>query len=48
MWETGRKSVRIPARPWLAPSVKRAEKQLERNYRNALEFQLKRRGLLGR
>ncbi len=48
MWDTGRKSVVIPKNPWLAPSVKRSEKQLERNYRNALEFQLKRLRLLGR
>lgn len=48
MWDTGRRFVVIPKNPWLAPSVKIAEKELPRNYRNALEYQLKRLRLLGR
>lgn len=48
LWDTGRKVVRIPKNPWLAPSVKRGEKQLARNYRKALEFQIKRLDLFRR
>lgn len=48
MHDMSHKSVRIPKNPWLAPSVTSAEKLLEQNYRNALEFQLKRLRLLGR
>ena len=39
------KTVRIPRNPWLAPATKRTEKKIPGFYRDAIVFQLKRRGL---
>lgn len=39
------KTVRIPRNPWLAPATKRTEKKIPGFYREAITFQLKRRGL---
>jgi len=38
-------SVSIPKNPWLAPSVRKTEKQIPNIYKKALEFQVKRLGL---
>lgn len=40
-----RTSVTIPKRPWLAPTVDKAEKLIPNLYRRALEFQARRQGL---
>ena len=39
------RTVRIPRNPWLAPATKRTEKKIPGFYRDAIVFQLKRRGL---
>lgn len=46
MYDLSRASVNIPRTPWLKPAFDKATAQLPRLYRRALEFQLKRHGLL--
>ena len=46
MHDMSRKSVRIPATPWLEPAVKKVEKIAPGLYFSALKHQLKRQGLL--
>ena len=45
VWDLSRQSVVIPRRPWLAPAVRKAGAFIPRNYKKALQFQLKRHGL---
>ena len=48
VWSMSKRSVRIPATPTLGPAVSTVAPRVPEYYRQALEFQLKRRGLLGR
>jgi hypothetical protein len=48
VWSMSKRSVRVPATPTLWPAVKATIPRVPELYREALEFQLKRRGLLGR
>lgn len=45
VYDLSRKSVRIPANPWLRPSYNEAARMVPAFYADALRFQLKRRGL---
>lgn len=45
VWSLTRKSVKITARPLLAPAVIETQRQIPRFYREALVFQLKKHGL---
>ncbi len=45
VWDMSRRSVRIPARPWLLPATTKASKEMPHYYRDALVFQLKRHGI---
>lgn len=47
IWDMSRRTVRVPARPWLKPATDKAARELPRYYRDALLFQLKRQDLFG-
>lgn len=48
VYDLSETSITIPKNAWLRPASLRTERKLPELYREALEFQLKRRGLLGR
>lgn len=45
IYDLSRRTVVIPSSPWLAPAVKRAQKDMPDIYRDSLKFQAKRQGL---
>lgn len=45
LWDMSKPHVVIPKRPWLAPSVAKAQAAMPRQYEKALRFQLKRLGI---
>lgn len=45
VYNLDRKSVRVPATPWLAPAVEKIRPQMQKFYADALTFQLKRHNL---
>jgi len=45
VYDMSRKSVRIPANPWLRPAVDKTIPHIQKIYQKSLEFQLKRLGL---
>lgn len=47
VWDLSRKTVRVPARPWLLPATQKVSKELPRYYADALRYQLRRHGALG-